>query len=81
MYPEHIVPLALLRLKAEPNAGELYDGELANALTNVGPEYWTTHADELSQFLAIAESDLLSRGDETHAPIQNFVQKWRFSAQ
>jgi hypothetical protein len=51
---EHVVPLALRRLEAEPLAGEMYDGELLVSLKSVPLDYWPKHeAERLSLKSAI----------------------------
>jgi len=54
LYPENIVPLCLQRLEREPLAGEMYDGEVINALKNISNSYWLSHPIERSKLLAIA---------------------------
>lgn len=40
IFPDDVVPEAITRFKADPAAGEKYDGELLVALQSVPREYW-----------------------------------------
>jgi hypothetical protein len=46
IHVEHTVPRALTLLKADPLAGEMYDGELLVSLKPIPPVYWSTHEDD-----------------------------------
>jgi hypothetical protein len=52
---EHVVPLALRILKAEPLAGEMYDGELLVSLKSVPLDYWPAHHDHVLPLKPIVE--------------------------
>jgi hypothetical protein len=43
---EWLVPLALQRLADEPLAGDLYPGDLLNAVLHAGEGYWEDHPSE-----------------------------------
>jgi hypothetical protein len=55
---DHIVPLALKILGAEPLAGEMYDGELLVSLKAVPPRYWSRHEDERRSLRSSIEAAL-----------------------
>ncbi len=45
IYPEHMVPIACAHLEKDPLAGEMYDGELADALCSLDVGFWVAHPD------------------------------------
>lgn len=55
MHLEHVVPLALELLEANPLEGEMYDGELLVSLKGVPRDYWSVHVDDKSLCLGIIE--------------------------
>ena len=52
---EHIIPIALRLLKAEPLTGEMYDGELLGSLDSVPRNFWQDHKDEAMNLQSIAK--------------------------
>ena len=52
-YLDVIVPFCLGKLEEDPLAGELYDGELAEALWKIPDDYWRSHPAEESHFLEL----------------------------
>jgi len=53
--PEHLVPIALSRLEADPFAeGHFYPGDLLGVVMELPREYWSAHASEASRMDAIA---------------------------
>jgi len=55
---EHVVPLALRLLQADPLAGEMYDGELLVSLKSVPPDYWSKNQNERQALKSVTESAL-----------------------
>jgi hypothetical protein len=45
MFLEYVIAYALAELRRDPLAGEMYDGELANALLSVKQDFWV-HRDK-----------------------------------
>ena len=52
---EHIVPIALQHLQADPLAGETFDGELVVALRCVPREYWPDRPDQARALVSILD--------------------------
>jgi hypothetical protein len=48
-----LVPIALARLLDEPLAGDLYPGDLLNAVLRTDSKYWETHPDDRASLWAI----------------------------
>jgi CDI immunity proteins len=55
---EHTVPRALDLLKADPLAGEMFDGELLVAMKSVPQDYWVRNEAQLEAMKSVAESAL-----------------------
>jgi hypothetical protein len=56
---EHILPFVVERLKERPLAGELYEGELLNALSELPRQFWSENESlrhQLRNFLASMET-------------------------
>jgi hypothetical protein len=53
LYLEQVLPLAFRRLRRDPNAGDLYDGEMANAVSGIHKQFWEQHADLHEKALAL----------------------------
>lgn len=52
---EHVVPAALRTLDADPEAGEMYEGELIASLASVPSAYWSGHLAEASSLRSVIE--------------------------
>lgn len=52
---EHVVPLALRLLQADPLAGEMYDGELLVSLKSVPSHYWSKNQTERLALKSVAQ--------------------------
>ena len=50
---EWLVPIALARLHQEPLAGDLYPGDLLNAVLKIDVKHWEIHADDLASLRAL----------------------------
>jgi hypothetical protein len=50
---EWLVPIALARLLEEPLAGDLYPGDLLNAVLRTDSKHWETHPDDSVSLWAI----------------------------
>ena len=55
-----LVPVALVRLLDEPDAGELYDGETMTAVMKLPSEFWNGHPD-LARSLDLVVKSALAR--------------------
>ena len=55
-----LIPVALVRLLDEPDAGELYDGELVTAVIKLPSGFWAGHPD-LSRSLDSVVKNALAR--------------------
>src|SRR5512134_323083 len=49
---EWLVSIALARLHEEPLAGDLYPGDLLNAVLRTDSKHWETHSDDLASLWA-----------------------------
>lgn len=58
IYPEFVVPAALVRLKSRPLAGYLYNGELVVAMKGVRKSYWSQHIEEANLLKQIVHQSL-----------------------
>ena len=66
LFLEHVVPVVILRLKANPMAGDIYDGELLAAMQKVGKKYWQAHSEQAQQLRdTINQANLLACDEET----------------
>ena len=45
---DHVIPIAIRILQADPLAGEMYDGELLASLKPVPASYWSSHPSDAS---------------------------------
>ncbi len=59
---EHVVPMAVNRLRLEPLAGELYDGELLCSLRPIPQSYWSLYKAEAKAVKSACE--IVLREDE-----------------
>jgi hypothetical protein len=74
LYIEIVVPVALKQLAGDLLAGELYDGELINALRNI-PAYWREHPTERLLFLALAQQAYkISHEDEFNFTEEDLIR-------
>jgi hypothetical protein len=48
-----LVPIALARLSKEPLAGDIYPGDLLNAVLTTDSKHWETHPDDRASLWAI----------------------------
>lgn len=55
LYLNHVVPIAVERLKSQPLAGDMYDGELLVAMKSISIDYWRTDQESARQLFAIAQ--------------------------
>lgn len=46
MYLDFVVPEAVARLRRDPLAGEMYEGEIVRVLARVEADYWLQHPDQ-----------------------------------
>lgn len=65
--------MALRLLKAEPLAGEMYDGELLVSLKSAPSDYWPAHQDEVSSLESIIEAVI--RGENTDDDLRRDVRE------
>ena len=66
LFLEHVVPVVILRLTANPMAGDIYDGELLAAMQTVGKKYWQVHSEQARQLRdTINQTNLLECDEET----------------
>ncbi len=56
LHIEQIIPIALARLREEPMAGEMFDGELLVSLRSVGVDYWVVHRSNAAALKAIIDA-------------------------
>lgn len=55
IYVDHIVPIAIARLEAEPLAGDMYDGELLVAMKSIPVNYWRNDQQSSERLLKVVE--------------------------
>lgn len=63
IFLETIIPIAMEVLRKEPLAGEMFEGELIVAMSNISKYYWLTHRSTATELAAIAKS-IISQADE-----------------
>jgi hypothetical protein len=55
IHPEHVVPIALRILKSDPQAGEMFDGEVLVSLKSIAYDYWLIHPEDGAAVGAVIE--------------------------
>ena len=65
--------MALRLLKAEPLAGEMYDGELLVSLKSAPSDYWLAHQEEVSSLKSIIE--VVRRSEKTDDDLRRDLQE------
>jgi hypothetical protein len=53
---EWLVPVALEHLRQDPFAGEMYQGDLLNAVLRSGSEYWNEHPTETMTLWSVRQA-------------------------
>jgi hypothetical protein len=56
LYLEQLLPFAIARLQEDPLAGDLYDGELMKAVSEVRDSFWRAHAPLHAKYIALSET-------------------------
>ncbi len=75
LYPEHVIPVVLERLRQDPFAGEKYDGELIAGLTTIPGEFWSSNPNLASDLASIlSKVDPKSCGD-LYAEIRQLLER------
>ena len=64
LYLDHVVPIAVERLKTEPLAGDMYDGELLAAMKPIPTSYWKNNQRISEDLLTIVEQAKQLSDDE-----------------
>ncbi|MCU7825885.1 hypothetical protein KSNIM_30435 [Kitasatospora sp. DSM 101779] len=65
----HLVPVALGLLEADPAAeGDLYPGDLYDAVSGLGPGFWAGRPDLAARFRAVPPPAGPAHGRETRSP-------------
>lgn len=73
IFPEAVIPIAIERLSKEPLAGEMYDGELIVAMSNIAKAYWITHPSQAIEVTAIAQSIMPQVDDDLRRELARLV--------
>lgn len=76
MYLEYVIGYALAALRTDPLAGELYDGELANAFTSVSLDFWSSHEKERQEIIAIFRTQYERYPDDIQRNIDATLRRW-----
>jgi hypothetical protein len=76
MYLEYIMGYVLGELRKDPLAGAMYEGELANALTAVGSDFWTRHEKEKQDVNAFLRSHYETYPDDIKRNIDELLRRW-----
>lgn len=73
---EHVVPLALRRLGADPLAGEMYDGELLISLRSIPAEHWSQHEAERLALMSALQQALqrAEKSSDVHQDAEEFLK-------
>lgn len=74
---EYVIPYALAELKNDPLAGDMYDGELANAFTLVRDRFWKHHREEREEVSAVFRSAYDRYPENVQLSIDEALQRWK----
>jgi hypothetical protein len=64
VYMEFVVPVLLSRLKSEPLAGDMYDGELLIAIAALPKQFWTDNTVARNALRTFLDSIVVETNDE-----------------
>lgn len=70
----HIVPLIFDRLKEDPLAGELYEGELMVALSNFYLDYWKANPGHATGMRTIIDGFGNDVPEEIQEPVEDILR-------
>jgi hypothetical protein len=73
VWTAQVVPVVIEALKSNPQAGELYDGELLVALKAVPAEFWAQHAELARAAKVIIERAIPEFEDEVQADAKELL--------
>ena len=73
VFPEAVVPIAIERLRKEPLAGEMYDGELIAAMTYVDRKYWSAHPSQALDVTTMAKSLIQQVDDDLRSELAGLL--------
>ena len=75
---EQTVPMAVDLLRADPLAGEMFDGELLVAMKSVPHDYWVRNEAQLQAMKSVAESALRQEAitPDVREDAQDLLKKW-----
>jgi hypothetical protein len=71
---EHIVPLALAHVKADPSSGALFDGELAQAVARIPRAFWEANPSVLLAARPVLADALNSADDDVAQELRRFAK-------
>lgn len=74
LHVEQIVPLVIERLREEPLAGEMFDGELLTSLSSVVTSYWTTHRSDAAALKAIIDAAWSSLPEDVQVDAKEIIR-------
>lgn len=74
IFLEHVVPLALAHVKADPSSGALFDGELAQALARIPRSFWESNPHVLLSVRPVLADALSTADDEVAHELRLFAK-------
>jgi len=78
IFLEHVLPVALERLKTDNLAGSLYDGELAVSVSMVPLSFWCRNKKLTKEAYECTTDALPQIDDDESAKLKNFLEKIAF---
>lgn len=75
VWVEEVTPLAVRMLEEDPQAGELYEGELMVALKYLPPAYWGKHRDLASTVRTLVKRVFQDFDDELKSRLEELLAR------
>jgi len=76
LYLKYLIEWPIAELRKDPLAGEMYDGELANAFTSVSHEFWMCREQAKEEVKAIFRSAYDQYPDNVQRNIDDVLRRW-----
>jgi len=76
LYLKYVIEWVVSKLRDNPLAGDMYDGELVNALTSVSPAFWDDHNREKEEITAIVRCAYDRYTDDVKRNIDEMLGRW-----
>ena len=69
IYPEYVVPIAVELLAKDPQAGEMYDGELARAFRGIPEPFWRKHPQLAAKVVDVMKNAISQLDDDAKSDV------------